>query len=385
MLLAYNIGTKLAKLVLLVLPRHWCERIQRSHSDIKIYKYQTQQVISKPRMTLFEAVTSTILFDLALFGTNSWFINTFIRLFTKFQNSWDVPFRTPQQRETEILNFCSKLAIQTTPWIWSKPIEEYACLNDFFARKYQPKYYIKDDDDDTVDKASSTIKVSSPACCIVTIYKNNDELRNILIKNCNYTIENIGLYPPHDIENYSNHQVMIGYLSPSHYHRVHVPISGKIIHLQLECPTAYSASVKFWNSTFNLLNCNKRLVVVIEQQQETTESEGGDGRARDQSIPLRVALVIVGGVGVNTIVYNKNVLHQQVTRGEEIATFRAGGSAFAMFSNRELHYNPRLLQHALVEDVIKGEGGSSMTSAGSGASNAQDDKLVELFVGESLS
>ena len=49
-----------------------------------------------------------------------------------------------------------------------------------------------------------------------------------------------------------------------------------------------SASVKFFNGKFNLLNENKRLVVVLEEE----------GLQDDN--PLRVALVIVGGVGVNT-------------------------------------------------------------------------------------
>lgn len=72
-----------------------------------------------------------------------------------------------------------------------------------------------------------------------------------------------------------------------------------------------SASVKFFGGKFNLLNNNKRLVVVIEEED-------------DSSDPLRVAIVIVGGVGVNTITHDE-ILNKTIAKGDEVSTFRAGG------------------------------------------------------------
>jgi phosphatidylserine decarboxylase len=77
---------------------------------------------------------------------------------------------------------------------------------------------------------------------------------------------------------------------------------------------ALSASVKFFGGKFNLLNNNKRLVVVIEEEEGNYVS----------TEPLKVAIVIVGGVGVNTITY-EDLVGKTIMKGDELSTFRAGG------------------------------------------------------------
>ena len=247
-MLAFRIGTCLAKLLLLILPRRWVERIRAANEDIEVFNYKTGESCIKPRMTLVEAVGATLLFDLALFGTDSWVINFLIKTFTNLQNSWDKPFKNPKEAQAEVTEFCTKLGIQSDPWVWSKHIKEYKSLNDFFTRTYDPQYL--------PDLGKSD--VVAPACSIVSIYQNDDGLRNLLIKGCDYRIEDVGL-PKEDLDQYKKNHIVIGYLSPSHYHRVHVPISGKIVHLKLECADALSASVKFSGGKFNLLNRNKRV------------------------------------------------------------------------------------------------------------------------------
>ena len=76
-----------------------------------------------------------------------------------------------------------------------------------------------------------------------------------------------------------------------------------------------SASVKFFGGKFNLLNENKRLVVVLEE--DPSHDDGED--------PLRVALVIIGGVGVNTITYDEKMIGKAIVKGQELSAFRAGG------------------------------------------------------------
>jgi phosphatidylserine decarboxylase len=294
----------------------------------------------KPRMTLFEGVGATILFDLALFGTKNWFINFLIQIFTSFQNSWDTPFGNEQVAKESITEFCQRLSIQQEPWIWDKPIEKYVSLNDFFSRTYSEECF----------PPLGAADVVAPACCTMRCYNDNATLKNLLIKGCNYDITKIGIPQSDDdssssSSSYANHHILIGYLSPSDYHRVHAPISGTVIHLMLEDEQAQSASVKFFDGKFNLLNDNKRLVVVIE---------GTTG--------IHVALVIVGGVGVNTIVYDSTMCNNKKTihKGDWIGSFRAGGSAIALLSNQPLVYTQDFLQATA------------------------DSKLVEVVVGENL-
>lgn len=62
------------------------------------------------------------------------------------------------------------------------------------------------------------------------------------------------------------------------------------------------------------MNENKRLVIVLEEEGGVQEDE-----------PLRVALVIIGGVGVNTITYDGQMIGKSVLKGHELSAFRAGG------------------------------------------------------------
>ena len=285
------------------------------------------------RMTLFEAVFATILFDLALFGTNNIFINGIISLFTSIQNSWDTPYKSKQEAKRSILEFCKRLGIQTSPWIWDKPIEDYASLNDFFSRTYA-----------SFPPIAISARLVSPACCKLLSYNDDSTMKNILIKGCDYDISKIGL-PSNDIDKYKSNRVLLGYLSPKDYHRVHSPISGRVIHCQMEGVDALSASVKFFNGKFNLLNENKRLVVVIE------EEEYNNDNTNDDSEPLRVGLVIIGGVGVNTIVHHQ-LTGRSIVKGDEIGMFRAGGSAIALFTTKPLNYIQHLSSDLHVEALV---------------------------------
>ena len=264
---------------------------------------------SKPRMTLFEGVFATLLFDMALFGTNNPIINGIIYLFTTIQNSWDKPFKSEDEAQRSITEFCNRLDIQYKPWIWEKAATKYLSLNDFFSRTYNETHF----------PTIGVGQVVSPACCVLQIYNDDATMKSVLIKGCEYSIDRIGL-PTEDIAAYKKHHIILGYLSPKDYHRVHSPIAGKCIYCKMEGEDRLSASVKFFGGKFNILNENKRLVIVIESK------EG-----------LRVALVIVGGVGVNTITYDPSLVGKQIQKGQELSAFRAGGSAFAMFSSKPLH------------------------------------------------
>lgn len=88
------------------------------------------------------------------------------------------------------------------------------------------------------------------------------------------------------------------------------------MHCKMEGEQAPSASVKFFGGKFNLLNENKRLVIVLEEENKYDNVE---------EEPLRVALVVIGGVGVNTITYDEQMIGQSFEKGQELSAFRAGG------------------------------------------------------------
>jgi phosphatidylserine decarboxylase len=341
-MLAFKVGDLLSSFLLKVLPNRLSNRIKENTSDVEVFVLRSSKMKTKPRMTLIEGVFATILFDLALFGTSNPLIKLIVALFTNLQNSWDEPFSSKHIARKQIQEFCDRLTIQSEPWIWEKNIEDYHSLNDFFSRTYQPKYF------PSLGKAN----IVSPACCTLTRYRNNDELKSILIKGCEYRIQDIGL-PMEDENAYSLNDIFLGYLSPTDYHRVHSPISGKCIHCSLEGADKRSASVKFFGGKFNIMNENKRLVIVLESTEITAE----DCRYED---PLRVTLVVVGGIGVDTIVYDPAIKGKFIKKGEELSLFQAGGSAIAILSTKSLQLEEKY------------------------ANASTESKPVEVLVGESL-
>jgi phosphatidylserine decarboxylase len=336
-----------ANLVLWVIPSRWSDRIRANAKPAKIYQLSSgrfQPSDDKPSMTLFEAVFATLLFDLALFGTDNWFINNvIIARFTKFQNNWDKTFASQHQdAQEQVFRFCDQLQISTTPWMWDRPAADYTSLNDFFTRKYHDDYcpapciLVSSSSSNNNDKSSPPPPtLVSPASCKMSYYSNHAALKELCIKGCSYELSQVG------IPNYTDYQdfpIVLGYLSPRDYHRVHAPISGRVIHCHLEGANAHSASVKFWSGPFNLLGKNKRLVVVLEDDKNSTP-------------PRRVALVIVGGIGVNTIVYDTDTMGvgKCIRQGQEVATFRAGGSSVVVFSNFQPQYKSIFVEQEQIQ------------------------------------
>ena len=232
-MLLLALGDALARLLLLILPYRISNRIKENTTPRTTYVLRTQSYESPSQqttstMTLFEAVFATLLFDLALFGTNNILINTIISTFTSIQNSWDTPFTSPKHATDGIRNFCKRLHIQMDPWIWDKPIDEYTSLNNFFSRTYSPKYFPR------INALNG--RLSSPACCRMTSYNDDSSLKSILIKGCEYDINKIGL-PTNDgdMEKYKSNHIILGYLSPKDYHRVHAPISVSIRVSSVKC------------------------------------------------------------------------------------------------------------------------------------------------------
>jgi len=199
----FVVGEALAKTLLFFFPRRFAIRIRENTQDMQVIVLRTGKVKSKPRMTFIEGVFATILFDLALFGTSNAFIKFIIRIFTHLQNSWDKPFYSPETASTEIQEFCHRLSIQQSAWIWELPIHEYKCLNDFFSRAYAPMYLPPLGSDHIV----------APACCTLTRFNDDASMTRILIKGCSYRLEDIGLFPVEDVDKYKKNYAILGYLS----------------------------------------------------------------------------------------------------------------------------------------------------------------------------
>lgn len=163
------LGDAVARFLLTyILPKRYGDRIRRNVEPAPTTILATGETNrDRPRMTLIEGVFATLLFDFAVFGTDNIVINGIIRIFTKIQNGWNQPFRSEMEAAEQIQQFCDALSIQTKPWIWEKPMEQYGCLNDFFSRRYAPKFM----------PALGKVDVVSPACCTMQMYESDEDMQ----------------------------------------------------------------------------------------------------------------------------------------------------------------------------------------------------------------
>ena len=108
------------------------------------------------------------------------------------------------------------------------------------------------------------------------------------------------------------HPCALLYLSPVDYHCYHAPIGGALRQCELLRLERHSASVKpYIYEHINILAHNRRAVLVIESQ---------------SSPPVRCAMVIIGGVTVDSIRLEAGVaVGAAVAAGQMIGCFARGG------------------------------------------------------------
>lgn len=204
-----------------------------------------------------------------------------------------------------VKNFCRHWGVPLDPWPWSKAPEEYVSANDFFMRDYAFAA--------APEQNLAESLVVSPATAVVTWFDTAKSMPKVL-KNDAWSLERVGIPQYRD---YENHPAAMMYLAPADYHCYHAPIAGKLLWLALLDQHRYSVTVKpYIFSSVNILTRNRRAVAVIES---------------DARPGLRVAIVIVGGVTVDSIrLEPKLCAGVHVKKGQRLGAFARGGSAIAL-------------------------------------------------------
>lgn len=182
-----------------------------------------------------------------------------------------------------------------------KELTAYTSLHDFFTRKLKKGVRITDEELKTaispVDAVIEDIGLIKPSHIIT-------------VKGKDYSIREM-LGNEEKVEKYADGYYMIFYLSPSHYHRIHSPVTGLIVDQWTLGAKSYPVNkygLKYGKST---LAKNYRTITEVKH-------DGG-----------YLSIVKVGAMFVNSI----EVIHEgeQLQKGNEMAYFSFGSTVVLLF------------------------------------------------------
>ncbi|XJZ26302.1 phosphatidylserine decarboxylase [Bacillota bacterium Lsc_1132] len=210
-----------------------------------------------------------------------------------------------------------------------KELGEFPSLHDLFIRKLKPGVRQIDE---------GMVTVTSPVDAVLEDIGTITETSEIIVKGKRYSVAEM-LEDASALEKYILGTYMILYLSPSHYHRIHSPVTGIVMKRWTLGKKSFPVNkwgLKYGKST---LSKNYRMITEIK-------TEYGF-----------VAVVKVGAMFVNSI----EVSHvgDTLEKGQEMAYFSFGSTVILLFekdifqSDRTLHPPVELKMGAKIGNFIK--------------------------------
>lgn len=186
------------------------------------------------------------------------------------------------------------------------PLANYKSLHDFFTRRL--RHGVRPIDE-------NPLSLISPVDGVLSEMGEVSIDKSFFIKNQQYYIEQI-FGDEIKAAPYKNGYYFVLYLSPSHYHRIHYPITGQLASryaLGTKSFPVNNFGIRFGDKPFST---NYRLI------SELTTAFG------------KVALVKVGALNINSIqVVNSS---PSCVKGEELGYFSFGSTVLLFIENREM-------------------------------------------------
>ncbi len=191
-------------------------------------------------------------------------------------------------------------------------LDKYPTLHDLFIRTLK-------EDARVIDQSVNS--VTSPVDAVIEDVGMITETSEMIVKGKTYSIDEM-LADKTDSKKYLNGTFMILYLSPSHYHRIHSPVSGTVVRQWTLGSKSYPV---------NKLGLKYGVRTLAKNYRVITEVETGSGH---------VAVVKVGAMFVNSIetTHNGNVLK----KGEEMAYFSFGSTVVLLFEQGLFTLDPSI-------------------------------------------
>lgn len=178
-----------------------------------------------------------------------------------------------------------------------KGISEYQSLNDFFTRRLRPG---------SRPITADPHALISPVDALVTGLGIIEAGTFLNIKGQDYTVGELLARSPR-MESYINGYGIVLYLSPTDYHRIHVPVDGTVVEREHITGKVYPVNDFGLRHMQRVLSRNERVATYIKHA-------SGE-----------VAVIKVGAMNVSSIQYTEPQ-QSKVQRGDELAYFEFGST-----------------------------------------------------------
>lgn len=225
-----------------------------------------------------------------------------------------------------------------------KPINKFSSLRDFFVREINLKFR---------PIAEGNNVIISPVDGRISAIGDTLEDKLLQVKNIDYSLEDLlGGTGPY-ISKFRHGKFVTIYLSPSDYHRIHMPITGTIVASTYIPGFLYPVNKRSVNALPNLFAINERLVTYIQTKYG------------------HIALVKVGATNVGSIKvkYDSNIktntsgCRRKVcsmyesgiafNKGDELAHFEFGSTVILLFEPGKVEW---LIESIADQKLILGQG-----------------------------
>lgn len=193
-----------------------------------------------------------------------------------------------------------------------KDLHDYPSLHEFFIRRLKEGARIADENPDSV---------VSPVDAVIEDIGSIQPSHIITVKGKDYSISEM-LGGEQKAGKYDEGTYIIFYLSPSHYHRIHSPVSGKVTDQWALGSKSYP--VNKWGLKYGRRTLSKNYRSITEVRHGTAST----------------SIVKVGAMFVNSI----ELIHEgdQLVKGKEMAYFSFGSTVILLFEKGQFMIDPSI-------------------------------------------
>lgn len=212
--------------------------------------------------------------------------------------------------------------------------EAYPTFNDFFTRALKPNAR-------PVHPNPRTL--ISPAEGIVTQIGNIQRGQLLQAKQFYFSLDNLLSSHCMHRATFEDGKAITIYLAPHNYHRVHMPLEGRLVQTIYIPGKLFSVNQKTASTIPNLFSRNERLIAVFET-------------AIGPVCIVLVGAMIVGNiqtVWMKTPIHSKTILVgtesiHSLAKGAELGRFQLGSTVIALFANKTLVWQPNLITQSAI-------------------------------------